>query len=388
MRTRLLVACTVLALGSGASRHAAGAAQGAGIPADVNPSGRLPLTYPRDANAPITVGGLKGDATLDAASAPGHGQRLLSADGQQAYAQIQRVLGTAPETLTAPTPGSDSHHARRRPRPQEARLHLQPARDARQRPGDRVDRQRLEIKTDGRSPAYVRFGRERTFRWLFKLPPGFQPSTNFTHIHQLKAFDGDAGLPIITLTPRKGDPNRMEIIHVNAQGVTTKLASARLEPVLGQWVEAYEKVTYGHHGKYSIVLRALRDGTPLLEYANDDLDLWRTGTTIVRPKWGIYRSLKAPADLRDESVSFDRFCLAKGTDDCASGRTALPTPRLPRPEGQRPRFRPIAAVDDDGLVRSAFELKECRCSGQQACRREECLLAVDESQDRLRLPFP
>jgi hypothetical protein len=195
------------------------------------------------------------------------------------------------------------------------------------------DRQRLEIKTDGHSPAYVKgfLGDRVTFRWLFKLPAGFQPSTNFTHIHQIKAFDGDAGSPIITLTPRKGNPDRLEIIHVNSLGVTTKVASARLEPFIGQWVEAYEKITYGHHGTYSIVLRALRDGAPLLEYASDDLDLWRTGTTMVRPKWGIYRSLKAPADLRDERVSFDRFCLAKGSDDCAPSPGASRPPQWPRP---------------------------------------------------------
>ena len=258
---------------------------------------------------------------------PAAAQRTLVADGKTAaYAQIQDALGTAPETPDCGHVDFGPHITQRfDPDLKKSvfifNLHVTPDNDR----CIGFDRQRLEIKTDGHSPAYVKgfLADTVTFRWLFKLPPGFQPSTNFTHIHQIKAYDGDAGSPIVTLTPRKGDPNRMEVIHVNAQGVTTKVASTRLEPFIGQWVEAYEKVTYGHHGNYSIVLRALRGGTPLLEYANDDLDLWRTGTTIVRPKWGIYRSLKAPAELRDEQVAFDRFCLAKGADDCASGRTAL-----------------------------------------------------------------
>jgi hypothetical protein len=46
--------------------------------------------------------------------------------------------------------------------------------------------------------------------------------------------------------------------------------------------------------------------------------MWRSQTTFVRPKWGIYRSLNSPDYLRDEDVRFDNFCLAKGADDCPS----------------------------------------------------------------------
>jgi hypothetical protein len=55
----------------------------------------------------------------------------------------------------------------------------------------------------------------------------------------------------------------------------------------------------------------------LFDYSNNDLDLWRKKTTVMRPKWGIYRSLKDAGDLRDEQVRFGGFCLAKGKADCA-----------------------------------------------------------------------
>ena len=61
------------------------------------------------------------------------------------------------------------------------------------------DRQRNEIKTYGPSPAYVKgfYGDVHSYRWKFKLDAGFQPSPNFTHIHQIKAGDGsDDGAPI------------------------------------------------------------------------------------------------------------------------------------------------------------------------------------------------
>ena len=71
-----------------------------------------------------------------------------------------------------------------------------------------------------------------------------------------------------------------------------------------------------HNGSYSIELRNLSTGSLLLDYDNQNIDLWRVGAEFVRPKWGIYRSLKSKEYLRDEQVRFDRFCLTKGSDDC------------------------------------------------------------------------
>jgi len=180
------------------------------------------------------------------------------------------------------------------------------------------DRQRNEIKTYGPSPAYLRgfYGDVVTFRWRFKLDLGFQASPNFTHIHQIKAGDGDAASPIITLTPRAGNPDHLQIIHVDSAGHSTTVASTALAPFKGVWVEAYEVITYGFDGWYAITLRNLADGTELLSYSSDHFDMWRNQTTFVRPKWGIYRSLNSPTYLRDEDVRFDNFCLAKGSDDC------------------------------------------------------------------------
>jgi hypothetical protein len=52
------------------------------------------------------------------------------------------------------------------------------------------DRQRVEIKTMGNpsTPDYLKGfqGDNVTFRWRFKLSPGFQPSTRWTHLHRSK----------------------------------------------------------------------------------------------------------------------------------------------------------------------------------------------------------
>ena len=90
---------------------------------------------------------------------------------------------------------------------------------------------------------------------------------------------------------------------------------------MGVWVEAFEQITYSHTGKYSVVIKTLDGGTTLLSYSNNNIDMWRTGTTFCRPKWGIYRSLNSSSFLRDEQVRFDHFCIAKGSDVCPSDVT-------------------------------------------------------------------
>lgn len=184
----------------------------------------------------------------------------------------------------------------------------------------KFDRQRNEIKTYNPSPAYLKGfnGDTVSYRWKFKLDTAFQASSDFTHIHQIKAGDGDADMPIITLTPRAGNPDQLEIIHMDSAGTKRVLTTTPLAALKGTWIHAYEKITYSAHGSYLLVLSRLKDDAPIMRYSNADIDMWRSGTTFVRPKWGIYRSLKHAEQLRDEAVRFDEFCLAKTPDDCAS----------------------------------------------------------------------
>jgi uncharacterized protein (TIGR03437 family) len=189
------------------------------------------------------------------------------------------------------------------------------------------DRQRLEIKTDASSPAYLKgfLNESVAFRWRFRLPQSFQPSSSFTHIHQIKAGDGDADAPILTLTARKSSPDQLQLIWSDGNGGHGgTLTQVPLAPFVGTWVEAFEQITYSSMGKYSVTIQRVNDGATLLQYTNENLNLWREGATFVRPKWGIYRSLNNSDQLRDEQVRYARFCLAKGADDClADGPSGL-----------------------------------------------------------------
>jgi hypothetical protein len=197
-------------------------------------------------------------------------------------------------------------------------IHVTPDND---RCNGSTDRQRNEIKTFGPSPNNLKgqLGDTVTYRWKFKIDAAFQPSPSFTHIHQIKAGDGtNDAAPVITLTPRAGSPEKMELIHTGNGAASSlgKVTSADLALFKGTWVEAEEKVVYKTNGIYSIVLRRISDGAVLLTYSNNNIDLWRDSATFCRPKWGIYRSLNNMSYLRDEEVRFADFCIAEGTAIC------------------------------------------------------------------------
>src|SRR5579859_517096 len=145
------------------------------------------------------------------------------------------------------------------------------------------DRQRNEIKAATSAPDSLRgfFSDTVMYRWAFKLDNGFQPSPSFTHIHQIKAGDGDAGAPIITLTPRHGSPDKMQVIHTGSSSATSlgTVVNVPLAPFKGHWVKAEEHIRYQTHGAYSLTIRRLVDDSVLLSYSNTNIDMWRDSTT-------------------------------------------------------------------------------------------------------------
>jgi len=195
-------------------------------------------------------------------------------------------------------------------------IHVTPDND---RCNGSTDRQRNEIKTHSSSPANLKgsLNETVTYRWKFKIDAGFIPTANFCHIHQIKAGDGDDGAPIITITPRAGNPQKLQIIHSTGSGGTGgEVHSVNLSSFKGVWVDVVEKVKYSTSGTYEIVIKRVSDGATLLSYSNSNINMWRDGTTFCRPKWGIYRSLNSISELRDEQVRFTDFCIAEGSATC------------------------------------------------------------------------
>jgi hypothetical protein len=177
-----------------------------------------------------------------------------------------------------------------------------------------IDRQRVEVKTYASSPDNLKgtLGETVVYKWRFKIPVGFKPSSSFTHIHQIKAVDGDDSNPIFTLTPRKGSPNKLELIYVKDDfSGTDKKAIVNLSEFEGIWVEATQTIKIAEHGTYSLIIKKVSDQTILLSYSNADIATIRSDNSFIRPKWGIYRSLNTPSDLRDESIRFSDFSITE-----------------------------------------------------------------------------
>lgn len=171
------------------------------------------------------------------------------------------------------------------------------------------DRQRNEIKTYNQSPENLlgRQGETVTYSWKFKLAEGFQSSPKFTHIHQLKSVGGEySSMPMYTLTTRKSTPDRLELRYAETDQQIT-LQQIDLAPLINRWIEVSETINYTQNGNYTITLIDVLTQVTLLSHTNESAINWREGAEFVRPKWGIYRSLLYPEDLRDETVLFADF---------------------------------------------------------------------------------
>lgn len=188
-----------------------------------------------------------------------------------------------------------------------------------------TDRQRNEIKTDSHSPAnLVALENERVrYHWYFKIPEGWQTTTSFCHIHQLKGYDGDyIDNPVITFSTitksseASGQQFQIRYMTETATESGTYYHLQRdLGDFIGEWVEVEEWITYSYDGKYSVTITRCSDGEVLASLTDLEMPAWRDDCTAMRPKWGIYRSIGTDGakleELRDETMSFAEFTIDK-----------------------------------------------------------------------------
>ncbi len=177
------------------------------------------------------------------------------------------------------------------------------------------DRQRVEIKTYESSPANLKgtVGETVNYKWKFRLPLGFRPSPNFTHIHQVKAVGGDEGDPLFTLTVRKSNPDILQSLYVKDSATSEFVQGfVNLSSIAGIWIEATEVIKVGANGTYSITLKRVSDSVTLLSYNNANVATIRPSNTFIRPKWGIYRSLNSYSYLRDDTIRLANISIQEG----------------------------------------------------------------------------
>lgn len=189
-----------------------------------------------------------------------------------------------------------------------------------------TDRQRNEVKTDNKSPEnlWAKEGDTMTFKWKMKLPEGFKTTERFSHVHQLKGIDNkqgtaEVGNPLMSLTcysTKKGGQELRVRYYDRTKGDQAEtLAKINIDQLAGKWVEIEETAKFAADGAYSLKIKDAKTGAVLLEYADDNLDMWRTDAAGLRPKWGIYRWIgknrEAENQLRDEEIRFADFEIVK-----------------------------------------------------------------------------
>ncbi|MGJ8679007.1 heparin lyase I family protein [Paraglaciecola sp.] len=179
------------------------------------------------------------------------------------------------------------------------------------------DRQRNEIKAYDKSIKALKGyeGETLTYRWKFKLENNMSLSKNFSHFFQLKSVDDGVGMPIFTFSGRSYKGQKWFAMSHAAVLKADILDKILWQDIAGTWLEAECTATFGNNGKLNINIKRLSNNKTIMSYKSDNIDMWR-GTKpahFVRPKWGLYRSLKTKEMLENEqdTIRFADFQVKK-----------------------------------------------------------------------------
>ncbi len=151
------------------------------------------------------------------------------------------------------------------------------------------DRQRAEVK--GLGP-HQKDGEifEYGFRW--RSNPGFRGSDGFCHLFQLKAINGDSGLPLITLSIR----GQKASVEANTGGAKIIARQFPWQPDTWQHVRIRVKTSQQADGELFVSVDG--DGFE----GKSGVAIARPGADTYRPKWGLYRRATLNAPMSDDWI--------------------------------------------------------------------------------------
>jgi len=162
------------------------------------------------------------------------------------------------------------------------------------------DRQRTEAKgmVQGGKALKMNNGQTWALSYQMFLPSTLHGTSKFTHIFQTKIPSTNAG-PFVTLDlTRESSTSETLRARAYANSGSPTIASAPLGPLRNSWITVQWTLTIGQSGSARFVCvdgkgKTVADGTRHGVVIPDQGD-------YVRPKWGIYRSVKsASSDIID-----------------------------------------------------------------------------------------
>ncbi|WP_239135155.1 Tat pathway signal sequence domain protein [Streptomyces sp. SID12488] len=157
------------------------------------------------------------------------------------------------------------------------------------------DRQRNEVKGMSAEGRDLTISEGETWRFTDSLfiPSSLEATSSFTHIMQFKMPGAGSG-PIIVMSLRQHDGK--PTIELNSALSGRIVGRTDLAPLQNKWIGFDLQITFGDgDGKIRWVVT---DGSSTVADASaSGLDTWLGERA--RPKWGIYRSLKDSAHLKN-----------------------------------------------------------------------------------------
>jgi len=174
---------------------------------------------------------------------------------------------------------------------------------------DGSDRQRNEVKgmrAVGDHDIFIEKGQTWRYTYSMFIPRSLTATTGFTHIMQQKTVSdaGSSGGPIVTLSlhVHEGQPAIELRLQTSDNGFNPEeFNPIPLSPLQDKWIDVEFEFTFDDAPRGSARM-VVREGSKVItDKTRSGIDLFRDNEGAhprVRPKWGIYRSIKS-AGLQD-----------------------------------------------------------------------------------------
>jgi hypothetical protein len=170
--------------------------------------------------------------------------------------------------------------------------------------GDGSDRQRNEVKgmrTTNDNNIIISKGEKWRFTYSMFISNSLNATTNFTHIMQQKMVTdlGSSGGPVVTLSLHihDGTPSmELRLQTTDEKFNPEEFNPIPLAPLQNKWIAVEFEFTFDDAPKGSARM-VVRDGSRVVtDKTRTGIDLFRDNEGAnprMRPKWGIYRSIKS-----------------------------------------------------------------------------------------------
>jgi len=165
-------------------------------------------------------------------------------------------------------------------------------------------RQRNELTVNPGNPAMYKgmHGDTMSYTWRFKLTK-MNADPTWCDIFQVKQHGTLGPAPFAALEADKGNLG----LDTQRLGVVARVP---LSTILNTWINASVTAKYSETGSLAVTLKK-DDGTVVLTYKNDNINLWGAGLDFVRPKWGFYRNQRDGAG--EAEIFYNDMKIIRGT---------------------------------------------------------------------------